>query len=521
MAPLRFFVRRSGLRLARSTIGFSLGPYVYHTLAEAKASFLRSRGVPALAYLDDTLNRNFQATHAKAPQLQWLVTAEATHLAMLVAFFCGTFLSIKKCDFKPTKLQKYLGIWCDSSSSTSRVPQDKLDKLHGRLQQALDAGFVAFETLRSVAGQAMSMFVAIRPATLFTRVMFAAVAALEKSGRHRLDLLLHASADILGEFRWWCQISTTSHEGPWQKARHFAAGLTRGASDASSLAWGGVVYAPSRPFTAGGGFPPWRTTHINQKEMFALFHLLRQFCGAYPDTLRRVQVLMDVDSQAVQGAFNRGRSRNRVSHDLLIELFDLKVHYGFLLSLKWVPTAENETADAISRPSGDSIIQLLPAAFRQLWVAMGPFDIDLMACTASAQLSPHTGARLTFVSLYNCPESAGVDVFAQDVANMPGKAEPAFGYCFPPPIMAGHMVQHLAECQAHAVIVVPDIKRYWFLLVQQALVRSVQVAPRNGVGVFEWPSSAGMLQAWRYPRWAMIAYEVDFRGGRALAKGPS
>lgn len=491
--------------------GFKPSPWVYHTLADAKGGFLRSKGVPALAYLDDSLLCNYRLTHGKAPRVQWLAAAEATFVAMLVSFFCGAFLSIKKCDFKPTHLQKYLGIWCDSTTATFRVPQDKLDKLHERLQGALKAHTVSFETLRSVTGQAMSMSVAIRPASLYTQAMFAAVAVLEKSGRHHVDLADHASADLLGEFRWWCRISTTSHEGPWQRARHFAATLTRGASDASSLAWGGVVHAPDGPFEAGGVFPPhWLTTHINQKEMFALYHLLHQFCGGHPEVLRRAQVLMDVDSQAVEGAFNRGRSRNRVLHELLIQLFDLQVEYGFMLSLKWVPTAENVIADAISRPSREAIIQLLPDAFRRLWEAMGPFDIDLMACTASVPTSPVTGRSLPFFSRYSCPGSAGRDVLAQDVAVMPGTTVPAFGYCFPPPTMAGHVVQHLAECRAHAVLVVPDNKPYWFPLVQSASVRSLPIAPRDGAGVFQWPCSKGGLRSWRYPRWAMVAYEVDF-----------
>ena len=72
--------------------------------------------------------------------------------------------------------------------------------------------------------------------------------------------------------------------------------------------------------------------------------------------------------------------------------------------------------------------------------------------------------------------------------------------------MAGHVVQHLAEYRANAVLVIPaqiPIDFHWS-------VRSVEVAPRNAPGVFQWPSSRG-LRDWRYPRWAMIAYELDFR----------
>ncbi len=171
------------------SFGFSLSPWVYHTLREAKASLLRSKGVPALGYLDDSFLCNFLATHGMEPRVPWLAATHATSSAMLVSF-CGVFLSLMKCYITPHTLQKSLGIWCDSSTATFRIPQDKLD--------ALTSGSVSFETLRSVAGQAMSMSVAIRPASLYTQSMFDAVASMTKSNRHRVNLRDRAYAEFLG-----------------------------------------------------------------------------------------------------------------------------------------------------------------------------------------------------------------------------------------------------------------------------------------------------------------------------------
>lgn len=492
--------------------GLSISPWVYHTLSEAKAAYLRSLGIPALAYLDDSFLTNFAATHGGGNRDQWLAACDATHIAMLVSFFCGYFLSAKKCDLRPTRVQQYLGMLCDAESATFRVPQQKLDVVHALLEQALASRAISFRTLQRVAGKVMSMTVAIRPASLYTQAMFATLAALEKTTLRTVDLSLDASADLVGEMRKWLAISATTHEGPWQIARHFSAALKTGASDASSLAWGGVVYTEGDPFEAGGVFPPeWRSKHINNKEMYALYNLLLQFCERHPDALRRAQVLIDVDSQSVVGSFNRGRAKNRNMHDVLIRMFDLQIAYDFLLSLTWVPTAANGVADAISRPSREAIIQLSPAAFRKLWEEFGPFDIDLMACDASAQRSPVSGAPLPFFSRYHCEGTAGVDVLAQNLAVLPGTAVPAFGFCFPPPVMAGHIVQRLQECRAHAVILVPGVKAYWFPRVQLASVRSVVVAAANTGGVFRWPSTDGTFKPWKYPRWSMVAYEVDFR----------
>ena len=143
--------------------GLSISPWVYHTFSEAKASFLRAGGIPALAYLDDSFLTNYLSTHGLAPPEQWLSACEATHLAMLVSLFCGQFLSPKKCDLRPTQIQRYLGMLCDSGTATFRVPQEKLDDVHGLVRDALASGRIAFRTLQRLAGKVMSMKVAIRP----------------------------------------------------------------------------------------------------------------------------------------------------------------------------------------------------------------------------------------------------------------------------------------------------------------------------------------------------------------------
>ena len=155
-------------------------------------------------------------------------------------------------------------------------------------------------------------------------------------------------------------------------------------------------------------------------------------------------MLIDVGNHSVVGAFNRGCTSNRETHALLlIQLSELQVEYGFMLSLKWIPTAENGVEDAISRPSRDAIIHIAPAAFKVLWTEIGPFNVNLIACTASVLRSPLGGEALSFFSQYDCAASSGADMFAQDILIVPGTRVPAFGFCFPPPIIAGHNLQHM------------------------------------------------------------------------------
>ena len=92
---------------------------------------------------------------------------------------------------------------------------------------------------------------------------------------------------------------------------------------ASSQKW--LVEAPDGPFEVGRVLPPsWIHRHIFANEVYALHQTLLQLCDLRPDVLQRAHVIMDVDSQAAQGAFNRGLSRSRELHELLIQLFDLQ-----------------------------------------------------------------------------------------------------------------------------------------------------------------------------------------------------
>ena len=112
---------------------------------------------------------------------QWLAAGEATHVAMLVSRLCGQFLSAKKCDFRPIRQQKYLGMVCDSDTVTFRITQDKSDKLQQLLREALAAGRLSFRTEQRIAGKCMSMTVAIRTASLRAHAVFAVVCGAQQA----------------------------------------------------------------------------------------------------------------------------------------------------------------------------------------------------------------------------------------------------------------------------------------------------------------------------------------------------
>ena len=121
-------------------------------------------------------------------------------------------------------------------------------------------------------------------------------------------------------------------------------------------------------------------------------------------------------------------------------------------------------ADSISRPGRDELVRFSPHVFAELWSFFGAFSIDLIASFASAHCIPATaqgaGNRLPCFTRYACDASAGVDLFAQDVACLPGEIARAFA-CFLSIVLANPAVQHLAEQKAHAVVLLPSVAGLW------------------------------------------------------------
>ena len=151
--------------------GWNESPVCSHPISEAKAAYMRSRGVPVLACIDDAVCATFVATFGKSNRLQRLACAEAFFLGIMVSFLWGYFISDTKCDVNPSKVQKYLGIICESTTASFRVPEEKLRKLHVLIEQTLEDGSVSVPRLEKIAGKCMSMSVAIRPASLWTHCM--------------------------------------------------------------------------------------------------------------------------------------------------------------------------------------------------------------------------------------------------------------------------------------------------------------------------------------------------------------
>ena len=162
----------------------------------------------------------------------------------------------------------------------------------------------------------------------------------------------------------------------WYRAEHKMVILT-GASDAPSSGCGGLIHGLNHDvFRAGGDFPPdLAEEHINGQEGYALQQTLRLFCADHPDDIAGSTLVSGVDKKILHNAFKRGRAKNTIMHDTIIDLFWLQVRHDFTLKLRWVSSAANAVADDMSRPGSDDYVRLDEWMFGELCDWVGDFDM--------------------------------------------------------------------------------------------------------------------------------------------------
>ena len=317
------------------------------------------------------------------------------------------------------------------------------------------------------------------------------------------------------EMERWLEVRKEFNGASWYRAEHKMVILTD-ASDASSSGWGGLIHGLHHDvFRAGGDFPPALVEeHINAQEGYVLQQTLRLFCADHPVDVAGATLVSDVDNKVLHDAFKRGRARNTLTHDTIIALFSLQVRHDFTLKLRWVSSAANADADDMSRPGSDDYVRLDERMFGELCEWAGDFDMDLMATPASVHktwVGGHcTGAHLPFYSRYRTQGCAGVDVLSQNVKRMPTSQRECFGFCFPPTKMVGVLLQHLDECGARAVVVLPDQKQSWFPRLAGATVQSKRLSAPGGPSPFFRVHHRRGSERFHFQKWGMLAVEVNF-----------
>ncbi|GAQ93297.1 hypothetical protein KFL_014250010 [Klebsormidium nitens] len=181
---------------------------------------------------------------------------------------------------------------------------------------------------------------------------------------------------------------------------------------------------------------------------------LRRLLLSVGHLLRGHRVLARGDAMNVFWLLKKGGSRAEHLHSICLRIFWLCLELRIELLPEWVPRAQNQLADFLSKVRDVDDFSLQPGIFQQILRAFSPLHIDRFASSYNAQLP-------IFWSDLWSPHSAGANAFTDSWAGLRN-------YCFPPPRLVARVLEHARECSAEIVLVVLDWpgQPWWPLLVR-------------------------------------------------------
>ena len=400
----------------------------------------RSTGIRCLPYVDDFLC--IARTRGEA----WACKARVEQVLRM--------LGIRRHPTKgwwdePTQRLEHLGLDVDTEAGLFRVPPSKLAKLMGQARDVIglaarEARLVPVRLLAGFVGYAQSVYLACPSARFYLRELHDVMGT-----RTSWDARVRLTRQALRDLRWWAQIgradvSRAIWRSPTDRTLH---------CDASHLAWGGVLdgTVPAQGMWTGRE----RGRHINYLELLAVHHTL----AAFLDRLEGQSLLLWEDNMTIVHVLTNRTTRSPELMHLLRRVWYLIDSAGIQLQVRYIASAENSLADALSRGSPMDELTLTPAAWADLERRWGPHTVDRYATAENAQLS-------RFNTLLPDARGDGAGALSQ-------RWEGENNYAFPPVTELPRIAQLLYETPSVACTVVTPYwpAQAWFQQLTELAVR--------------------------------------------------
>lgn len=433
--------------------GWKNSPYVYQTVGLSSTSFFRELGITCSLYIDDRLIGEVfseegswsRPIELRSDQFSREAAEAALYVVSLVLIHLGYFLGLSKCVLAPTKQLVFLGLLIDSHAQAFLIPKEKRHKF-AELREMILAykSSAPLKSIQKLMGKCTSFSLAFPGAKFYIREM---AAAIGKAGR---GLEVTLSPDLRHEIEFWRFLDQWESHIPWRQEKHVS---LRMSTDASGFRWAASVHLESGDLEMGDYWTmDLQEEHINVKEMYAVVKALE----ALPVSVSDCRVDINVDNQATiyawQGRGPRSLKLNRVAQ----LLFQVVTQRNVMLTMSYVPSEYN-LADTFSRQLSRSDAMLSERCWTIVDLAFGGpggHNLDLMALDSNVQRG-RDGAPLRHFSPCATPNSAGVNVFNQDLSVCDGLSTNA--YVFPPFNLIGPLLRFLWTQHAVVTIVVPKL----------------------------------------------------------------
>lgn len=469
--------------------GFKASPFIYQTIGMVVTSYLRSRSISTVQYIDDRL----AIANVSGAVDPYVEGCKVAYILVEVLTRLGYTLALRKCSFVPLTCVKFLGFLVDSKKQAYILPECKKLKFADLRESILGSKELTVKTLQRFAGKCISMGLAVPGCRLFCREVNLAISRAVKSSKH-----VCLTDELREELEHWRFLDSWEGCCQWRSECHQQVMLS---SDASLYKYGAVVEQGRNRYEISDFWEENDQRPIHLKEADAVYKVLL----ALGENIANSRVHVLTDNMAVLSVWQNQGGKDRALNCITKCIFSLTLKLNFELNLQFVPSKLNE-ADAPSRQISYADSMLDGKTWGIVEKVFGPHTVDLMASDSNSMKAKGGGVLRHFTPC-PMPFTAGVDVFAQNIRKeLNPYVFPPFGMVFP--VLSFLKEQEIPVCTC--ILPYRQPVPVWQPLVEECKISSVVLGWQGEKGVIRVPTKKGYVLDNKGLKWALIAYRLTF-----------
>ena len=379
-----------------------------------------------------------------------------------------------------------VGFNIDLEKGTIEVPQIKLDNLRTQLLMAAEHKELHAKLLASLIGKLIPMSLAIGPvARLMTRSMYCLL-----NTREAWCDVLPLTAEALAEIEFWCsEITRFNGQNMWPSPSAVRVVYT----DASDSGYAGYTVEHGCHIAHGQWLPEEASCSSTRRELRAV----RSVLEALVTKLRNQPVRWLTDNQNVCRIILTGSKKSQLQMEATA-IFSTTIANSITIEPEWIPRAQNEMADYLSRIVDYVDWSLDHTIFELIDYEWGPHTVDRFASHYNTQFS-------RFNSRFWNPGTEAVDAFTcdwQDDNN----------WLCPPVYLITRVIRHANNCSAKGTLVVPEWPSavFWPILFPNTSKPAPFIKEIQTFEPLLHPGKAGANLFKGVPNTNMLAIRLDF-----------
>ena len=450
---LRFNWGGQLLQYTSLPFGLAVGPRLFTKIMKPIIAFLRRMGIRLIIYLDDILllNQSKEGLMKDRDSLIWLLHN------------LGWLINWKKSVLQPKQTIEFLGLKVDSIEMSVYLPQDKIQSIKMKCQNAIKSDHITIQELASLVGSFNATVEALIPASLYVReLQMYKTKCLIKENNYKNKITL--SQECITEISWWIQQLEV-----WNGKQI----ITQEPdlvieTDASTMGWGFNCLFPQ--VKMGGPWSPIeKKLHINALELKAASIAVKSMTKSK----EKIHIHLKMDNVTAVTYVNKmGGTKSPILTEIAKDLWEYCLAKKITLTAEHLPGFLNQTADWESRnvsTISTNSWRLNPQIFTQIDLQWGPLEMDLFADRLNAQTEK-------YMSWKPDPFAVGTDAF---LANWEGMK----AYAFPPFCLIQRCVAKVQKEKGELVIVTPtwQTQPYYAMLLNMSIADPILLPPQRNL----------------------------------------